>query len=180
MWVSLLLAFLLIGALSFGGGFAVIPVMAVELVDRFRLLSTADLYNMVTLAQVAPGPVAVNSSTLAGYAIGGLGFALLATLALLIPPALLTFLLVSLWERLRHHLSAQNFIAGLKPVVVALVASAGIGMASRSTNDLTSALVLTLATLAATRLRHHPLAFIGGALIISLGYALLRARGFWV
>jgi len=179
MWSSLLLAFLLIGALSFGGGFAVIPVMEAELVHRFNLLSIEQLYNFITLAQVVPGPIAVNASTLAGYAIGGLGFALLATLALLTPPALFTWLLVSLWERLRQHTSAQNFITGLKPVVVALVASAGISMASRSAQDLTSGLVLVISVLAAIRLRQHPLIFIGGALLISIAYVLLRVQGFW-
>ncbi|MGE5380846.1 MAG: chromate transporter [Methylocystaceae bacterium] len=180
MWNNVLVAFLFIGAISFGGGFAVIPVMESELVNRFGLLSASDLYNMVTLAQVAPGPVAVNASTLAGYSIGGLGFALLATLSLLIAPALITMLLVSVWERLRQHHNAQSFIAGLKPVVVALVASAGVGMASRSTHDMVGAVTLIIATLAATRLIKRPLVFISGSLIISLAYALLRTQGWWV
>lgn len=176
MWaVKLLISFLLIGCIGFGGGYAVIPVMEREIVTRFHLLKGADLANLITFAQVIPGPIAVNSATLIGFRIGGALMAILATLALILPPGIITFLTASLWEKIGQVSAARAFLDGLKPVVVALVLTAGVTMVEKSVNNPVTAIIMLTSTLAILHPRSNPGLVIAAILVISLGYAMYFA-----
>src|SRR5690606_34625714 len=83
--LELFLTFLKIGAFTFGGGYAMIPLIQHEIVEKKKWLTDDEMIDMLTIAESTPGVIAVNSATFVGYKIGGLAGAALATLAVVLP-----------------------------------------------------------------------------------------------
>ncbi|MCR5755707.1 MAG: chromate transporter, partial [Acetatifactor sp.] len=69
--VQLLLSFLKIGAFTFGGGYAMIPLIQKEVVERKKWISDQDILDVVAIAESTPGPIAINAATFVGYKVGG-------------------------------------------------------------------------------------------------------------
>jgi len=83
--LELFLTFLKIGAFTFGGGYAMIPLIQHEIVEKKKWLTDDEMIDMLTIAESTPGVIAVNSATFVGYKIGGLAGSALATLAVVLP-----------------------------------------------------------------------------------------------
>ena len=79
IYLQLFLSFLQIGAFSFGGGYAAMPLIQSQVVDSHKWLSMAEFTNLITISQMTPGPIAVNSATFVGLKVAGIGGAAVAT-----------------------------------------------------------------------------------------------------
>ena len=122
-WVALK-----VGALSFGGGFVIIPLMQADAVHRYHWMTNAQFLNAVALGQITPGPV-VQTVAVVGYAAAGVGGALLAALVAFSP----SFLFIALGARhfgaLRSNRVAQSFLVGAGPAAIGAIAGASIPLA---------------------------------------------------
>ena len=87
IYLQLFLSFLQIGLFSFGGGYAAIPLIQGQIVDQHGWLSMAEFTDLITISQMTPGPIAINSATFVGIKIAGLPGAAVATLGCILPPA---------------------------------------------------------------------------------------------
>ncbi|UJF32342.1 chromate transporter [Paenibacillus hexagrammi] len=124
MW-QLFAIFFKIGCISFGGGYAVIPVIEHETLLH-GWMDTARFQEVVSLAGMAPGPIATNTATLIGYETGGIGGAILSTFGMVLPSLLIIVLLAAFFQKVHEHRFVKNSFYGLKPVVTGFIAYAAL------------------------------------------------------
>ncbi len=125
LW-ELFLAFLQIGAFSIGGGYAAIPLIQSLAVEKYGWLSLGEFTDLVTIAEMTPGPIAVNSATFVGLRIAGVPGAVIATLGCIFPSLIIVSALGLIYFRYRTLPALKSVLSCLRPAVVALIASAGI------------------------------------------------------
>lgn len=123
---QLFLSFLQIGALSFGGGYAAMPLIEGEIVTAHGWLTMTEFANLVTIAEMTPGPIAVNAATFVGTKVAGIPGALAATAGCILPACVLVTLIAKLYLKYRNLTLLQSVLGSLRPAVVAMIASAGI------------------------------------------------------
>ena len=127
IYLLLFLEFFKIGLFTFGGGFAMIPLVE-EVVLKHGWLSESAFYNFIGVCESTPGPIAVNMATFIGSTQGGLGGALLATLGVVLPAFLIMLLIVALIRNLVQFAGVKAFLSGVRPVVVGLILATALSM----------------------------------------------------
>lgn len=126
IYYLLFLAFLKIGAFSFGGGYAAMPLIQAQVIDRYHWLTMTDFSDLVTIAEMTPGPIAVNSATFVGNQIAGIPGGLIATLGCILPSCIFVTILTKLYTKYRKMTLMQGILTSLRPAVVAMILNAGI------------------------------------------------------
>ena len=125
LW-ELFITFMQISLLAVGGGYVAIPLMESTIVEQRAWLSMPAFADLVTIAEMTPGPIALNAATFVGFRVAGLPGALIATLGVILPSLVLVSLLFWLYRRYRTLAFMQSILKALRPVVVALIAAAGL------------------------------------------------------
>lgn len=126
IYLNLFLAFLQIGAFSFGGGYAAMPLIKAQVIDTFGWLTVEEFTDLVTIAEMTPGPIAINAATFVGNQTAGISGALAATAGCILPSCMFVTFLAWLYTRY-HSLSVlQGILKSLRPAVVAMIATAGL------------------------------------------------------
>lgn len=126
IYLELFLVYLQIGAFSFGGGYAAMPLIQSLCVDGKQWLTTSEFADLTTIAEMTPGPIAVNSATFIGQKMAGLPGAIVCTIACILPSLLIVLLLAYLYGRFSKLDIVKSVLGQLRPAVVAMIASAGI------------------------------------------------------
>lgn len=121
IYLQLFFSFLQIGALSFGGGYAAMPLIQEQVVTMHGWISMETFSDLVTIAEMTPGPIAVNSATFAGP-----GGAVVATLGCILPSCIIVTLLAYIYTKYRKMSLLQGTLTSLRPAVVAMIAKAGV------------------------------------------------------
>lgn len=124
IYLQLFFSFLQVGLFSVGGGYAAMPLIQYQVVDLNRWLTAKELSDLVTIAEMTPGPIAVNAATFIGTRFAGLPGALTATFGAILPSIIIVSLLFHLYARCREMPLMQSVLSALRPVVVALILSA--------------------------------------------------------
>lgn len=122
----LLWAFIQIGLLAFGGGYATLPLIQQVIVTKYHWLSLREMTDIITLSQLTPGPIAINSASFVGTKIGGIAGAIVATLGNTLPQLIIILLLSHFWFGGKRIIFIDKMLKGLRPGVVGLIAAAGI------------------------------------------------------
>ena len=122
IYLQLFLSYLQIGAFSFGGGYAAMPLIQAQVVEKYHWLSMTEFGDLVT-----PGPIAINSATFVGTQVAGLSGALIATLGCILPSCIIVTLLAKIYIQYRNVKIMQDILGTLRPVVVSMIAVAGLG-----------------------------------------------------
>ncbi|MFS0723357.1 chromate transporter [Paenibacillus sp. 1P07SE] len=169
MW-ELFITFLKIGCLSFGGGYAIMPIIEYEAVTR-DWLSNTQFQELVSLAGIAPGPIAVNSATLIGYQHSGLIGAASATAGMALPSLLVMALFTVILLGSSRLPVIRRVLYGLRPVIAGLIAYAALRFALPAAGMdglgewtfLGTLLIAAGCFVALTRYRAHPLSVIVAA-----------------
>lgn len=112
-----------IGALTFGGGYAMLPLIQAE-VERHGWLDASQLVNFIAVSESTPGPFAVNISTYVGMEKAGLLGAACATLGVVLPSFIIILLVARFYERFRTSRIVKGCMAGLKPAVIGMIGTA--------------------------------------------------------
>lgn len=128
IYLQLFISFVQIGALSFGGGYAAMPLIQQQVVTLHGWLSPAEFTDLITISQMTPGPIAINSATFVGTRIAGFGGAVAATVGCVLPSCLLVSLLAWAYLRYRNLTLIQQVLTALRPAVIAMIASAGVSI----------------------------------------------------
>ena len=123
---QLFVSFLQVGLFSIGGGYAAMPLIQSQVVTGRGWITLEEFTNLVTIAEMTPGPIVVNSATFVGNRVAGLGGALTATVGSILPSLVIVTLLAYLYYKYRGLSLMQGLLKGLRPAVVALIASAGV------------------------------------------------------
>ncbi len=125
IYLELFLTFLKIGAVSFGGGYAMIPLIQDEVVAH-GWLSINEILNFIAVSESTPGPIAINMATFVGSSQGGLFGAFCATLGVVLPSFVIILIIASIIKGLLKYAGVQAFLSGLRPVVVGLILGTAI------------------------------------------------------
>lgn len=123
IYLELFLTFFKIGAFTFGGGYAMLPLIQAE-VAAHSWLSQAELVNFVAVSEGTPGPFAVNVSTYVGMETGGVLGAFCATFGVVLPSFLIILLISKGFERFKESGLVKGAMSGLKPAVLGLIGAA--------------------------------------------------------
>ena len=184
IFLLLFLEFFKMGALTFGGGYAMIPFIE-ETVLRHGWMTTSELVDFIAVSESTPGAFAVNISTYIGSEVGGLSGSLVATLGLVLPPFLIIILIAKVYEKIRENRLVQGAMMGLKATVVGLIAatvlsvsqeiffSEGINLAVfRSANFYVSLIIFAAALFLLLYKKLNPILIIAGSAVVGivLGY----------
>lgn len=123
---QLLWSFLQIGLFSIGGGYAAMPLIQSQAVDTHGWLTLAEFGDLVTIAEMTPGPIAINAATFVGMRTVGLGGAIVATLGCIAPSLIIVSLLAHIYYKYKGAKAMDNVLSCLRPAVVALILGAGL------------------------------------------------------
>ena len=125
---ELLMVFLRVGSVTFGGGFVMIPQIETDVVDVHRWLSHQAFADGVVFGQITPGPVLI-TATFIGYKVAGWIGAIVATVGAFLPSFLMTLIAGASLNRFRTNHQVQAFLSGVAPAVVGMLAAAGVSLA---------------------------------------------------
>lgn len=128
IYLQLFLSFLQVGLFSVGGGYAAMPLIQSEVVAGHAWLTMNEFTDLITIAEMTPGPIAVNSATFVGIRIAGVPGALVATFGCILPSCLIVSLLAYIYYRYKNVSALQSVLSSLRPAVVALIAAAGLSI----------------------------------------------------
>lgn len=128
IYLNLFLSFLKIGAFSFGGGYAAMPLIQNEVVTFHHWLSMSEFTDLITISQMTPGPIAINSATFIGIKTAGLLGALVATIGCILPSCIIVTIIAWLYLKYKKLDTLQSILLLLRPAVVALIAVAGVSI----------------------------------------------------
>ena len=163
LWL-LFRTFIIIGLISFGGGYAMVPILHTE-VTKFGWMSSQQFTEIIAIAGMAPGPVAANSAVLIGYSTAGITGAIVAVLGILLPALVLVLIVAAFFRKLNHHPAVHMVFYGLRPIVASLISFAAISFAmsnhlvtlSVSWHTISLVLVFCLSLFALLKLRWNPI-----------------------
>lgn len=128
IYLQLFWSFIQVGLFSVGGGYAAIPLIQNQVVDTFGWLSMKEFTDLVTIAEMTPGPIAINSATFVGIRIAGIGGAIIATFGCILPSIFIVSLLAYVYYKFKGVSTIQSVLSSLRPAVVALIAGAGLSI----------------------------------------------------
>ncbi len=175
IYLQLFWSFFQVGLFSIGGGYAAMPLIQNQVVDLHPWLTMQEFADIISIAEMTPGPIAINSATFTGIRIAGLPGALAATLGCVFPSCVIVMTLAYFYYRFRGLNMVQGILAGLKPAVIAMIASAGISLfllavygqrslpADLTAADLTALLIFTVGIITLRVRKTNPLYIIAGS-----------------
>ena len=126
--LSLFLTFFKIGLFTFGGGYAMIPLIQREAGEKKHWITEADLMDIVAIAESTPGPIAVNAATFVGRQVAGVSGAACATFGVILPSFLIISLLSRVLDAFSHLRAVKYAFFGVRAGVLALILKALFGM----------------------------------------------------
>ena len=126
--MRLFFSFIQVGMFSVGGGYAAIPLIQNQIVDIHGLMTLGEFTDLITIAEMTPGPISINSATFVGMRLGGIPGVLLCTLGCILPSFLICLALAHFYYKYRNFSGVQTVLSALRPAVVALIASAGLSI----------------------------------------------------
>jgi len=183
--LKLFWAFFQVGLFSIGGGYAALPLIQNQVVNTYGWLNMNEFADIITISQMTPGPIAINSATFVGTRIAGVAGAVIATLGCVLPSFIIVLLLAVLYRKYKNLRYVQGILGSLHPAVVGLIASAGLsiilhalwnGSTVRSVGsiDLIMVILIAVCFFALRKLKLNPiLVMIGAGAAGGLIYSLL-------
>lgn len=134
-----------IGGFTFGGGYAMIPLIQRETVENKKWIGEDDILDIVALAESTPGPIAINAATFVGYKVGGFFGAFFATLGVILPSFVIILAISMVLERFRELKAVQYAFEGIRAGVLALILKALLGMYKKVKKSVLSYVIMALA-----------------------------------
>ncbi|NMA85261.1 MAG: chromate transporter [Epulopiscium sp.] len=125
IYITLILTFFKLGLFSFGGGYAMIPLIEKE-IERHGWMTATEFSNIIAIAEMTPGPIAVNSATFVGYKTAGIFGGIIATIGVALPSLLLILLVSQIFFKYQKHPVNKMIFYGIRPVIVGLITTATV------------------------------------------------------
>lgn len=175
--VQLFLSFLKIGVFTFGGGYAMIPLIQKETVEKRRWINDDDLLEIVAIAELTPGPIAINTATFVGFRICGFFGALFATLGVIIPSLFIILVISFVLKEFQNIKLVQYAFNGIRAGVLALIIKAMCSMYKQCPKN-ALAYIVTAVAFVLTAFLHFDVMIvtIGCALLGIVSYMLISVR----
>ena len=169
--------FFKIGAFTFGGGYAMIPLMQREMVEKNGWISDEDILEIVAIAESTPGPIAINASTFIGYRLRGFWGSFVATLGTVLPSFIIIVLIAYLLKGFADIPVVKNAFFGIRAGVLALILKAFWTMFKKNPKNAVSYAIMAGAFILAGVFDFHILLVLIACAITGLVASYLAERG---
>ncbi len=169
--------FFKIGAFTFGGGYAMIPLMQKEMVEKKEWVKDEDILEIVAIAESTPGPIAINASTFIGFRLRGFWGSFVSTLGTVLPSFIIITIIAYLLEGFADIPVVKNAFFGIRAGVLALILKAFVTMFKKSPGNAVSYSIMAAAFLLAGVLDFHVLLILIGCAIAGLICSLIQDKG---
>ena len=174
--LSLYISFMKIGACMIGGGYAMLPILQREVVDRLGWVTEDQVTDIYAIGQCTPGVIAVNTATYVGYMQAGIPGGISATLGLIAAPLVFILILAAFLSNFAEYEIVKDAFAGIRACVVVLIFSATVKLWKKSVKDLFSLLIFLGVLAAALFMEISSVLFVLAAALAGLLLALLRGK----
>ena len=124
--LQLFISFATVGVFCVGGGYASMPLIQVEVIEKYRWMSMNEFVDIFTISQMTPGPIGINAATFVGSKVAGIPGSIAATAGFVFPSVVIVLLLAYLYYKYGNVGPIRGILNGLRPAVVALIARAGL------------------------------------------------------
>ncbi len=174
--LKLFLTFFRIGAFTFGGGYAMIPLIQKEVVDNEEWLQEKDILDIIAIAESTPGPIAINSATFVGYKVAGVFGAMAATLGVVLPSFVIILTLSYVIEQFNHIDAVKYAFNGIRAGVLALILKAMYSMYRSCPKGIFSYIIMAGAFIAVALLGISTIYVIIGCAVLGIVYSYIAKR----
>ncbi len=175
--LKLFLAFFKIGAFTFGGGYAMIPLIQHEVTEKNKWITDDDILEIVAISESTPGPIAVNSATFVGYRVCGVLGSIAATLGVVVPSFLIMLCVFFLLNQFQDTKPVQYAFMGIRACVLALVLKSLLSMYKKCEKNWVSYTIIILAIIASVMLSVNTFYIIISSAVFGLiTYSIIRGR----
>jgi chromate transporter len=168
MYLKLLFTFFKIGLFSFGGGYAMLPLIQQEVTSVNKWVSVKEFIDIVAISQITPGPIAINSATYIGYKVAGVLGSACATLGVTMPSVIIMLIICRFFFKFKNNKYVEGAFLGLRPATVGLVAAAAILVAYGAFIDYKSIIIFVAAFIASYKFKVDPILMTAVAALIGL------------
>ncbi len=174
--LKLFMTFVKIGAFTFGGGYAMIPLIQREVVEKKEWVTHEDILEIIAIAESTPGPIAINAATFIGYKVSGFRGAFCATAGVVLPSFAIIAAISFVLRQFENLKIIQYAFSGIRAGVLALIIKALISMYKQCPKSPVSYIIMAFAFLAASFLRINILVIIIGCTVIGLISSMAAER----
>lgn len=122
-YLQMFWSFIKIGAFTLGGGYAMIPLIEKEIVERRKWIEHKEFIDMIAISQSAPGSIAVNTAAFVGYKVGGFPGSIMTTLGAIMPSYIIIILVASVFIGIQDSTAVKSIFKGIDPAITALIAA---------------------------------------------------------
>lgn len=138
--IKLFISFFKIGAFSFGGGYAMLPLIEEEILTN-GWLTTKEFIDILAIAEMTPGSIAINSATFLGFKVSGIWGAMAATIAVVLPSFIIMSLIFVFVAKFKNSPYVDWIFSGIRPVVLGLIGAAAVSVGQNAFIDFKSILI---------------------------------------
>ena len=174
--LSLFWTFFKIGAFTFGGGYAMIPLIQREMAEKKGWISEKDILDIVAISESTPGPISVNSATFVGYQVGGVMGSFLATLGVVLPSFIIIFAVSFVLKQFEQIRAVKYAFWGIRAGVLALIIKGFISMYKQCPKNIFSYIIAFLAFAASAIFSFNVLIIIVSAAAVGLAATIIAER----
>ena len=174
--LTLFTVFFKIGAFTFGGGYAMIPLIQKEVSEKHKWISEEEILDVFAISESTPGPIAINSATFIGYKIAGFWGSFFATLGVVLPSFIIISLISLILEKFQDNKAVQYAFFGIRAGVLALIIKAFWSMSKVCPKNILSYIIVTLAFIFAAIIKINVLYIIIACALIGLISSLIAER----
>lgn len=177
IYFQLFIAFFKIGLFTFGGGYAMLPMLRKEVVDKHQWATDEEMLDYFAIGQSTPGIIAINTSTFIGVKKAGVVGALFSTLGMITPSLIIIISIAKFFEAFAENMYVEKAFMGIRVVVVVLILNAVIRMAKKSIKNWLHVLLFTAAFLIIMFTPASPIYVVVGSGLIGLLVQVIGSRG---
>lgn len=174
--IQLFSTFFKIGAFTFGGGYAMIPLIEREVVEKNKYLTSNDISDIIAIAEATPGPIAINVATFTGYRIAGVKGAIASTLGVVIPSFVIIVLISLLFKKYMNNQIIENAFWGVRISVLALMIKALLNIYKQCPKKALSYIVAVVAFVAVGLFNISALIIIAVAAVVGIVYQQIAGK----
>ena len=172
--LQMFLAFAKVGVMTFGGGYAMLPILQREIVDNKGWATEEELMDYFAIGQCTPGVIAVNTATFIGQKLKGTWGAIFATLGVVFPSLIIISLLAGVIEAFSHVVWVQNAFGGIRVCVCVLIANAVVKLFKKAVVDVPTMIIFLAVAIGSILLPVSPVIFVIAAAVAGI---VLKAMG---
>ena len=166
--IKLLFAFMQIGFFTFGGGYAMLPMVKREVVDRYGWATDEEVLDIFAIGQCTPGIIAVNTATFIGYKLKGVPGAITATVGVILPNIVIISIITAFLYRYRNLPTVEHAFNGIMAIIAALIVNAVVNLWKKGIRDYVGIILFTVSFIFVAFTKFSPLYMIITSALVGL------------